>query len=110
MSSRPQVFITIVLLLSWTDFYKGRNHVDTIDCFAGAARVAKVARAYSYTAIALDVGYHPNTKVFDLNASAGFAFLCFKITWSFGLELQEKNLKEQQSIIYIYCIRFLTFR
>ena len=70
-----EVLITIVLLLSWTDFYKGRCDVDVIDSFAGAARVARVARACGYRASALDIGYHSNPNVFDINQASGFSLL-----------------------------------
>ena len=70
-----EVFITIVLLLSWTDFYKGKDHIDVIDSFAGAARVARVARALGYRSVALDRDYHKNPRVFDFNESAGFGLL-----------------------------------
>lgn len=73
----PQVLIAIILLLSWTDFYKDRDHLDAIDCFAGAARVAKVARAFGHKAVALDIGYHPNSRVFDVNSDAGFSLLAW---------------------------------
>ena len=69
------MFITIILLLSWTDFYVGRDCNDVIDCFSGAARVSKVARAFGYKAVALDVAYHPNSRVFDVNESGGFVLL-----------------------------------
>ncbi len=69
------MFITIILLLSWTDFYKGRDHLDVLDTFAGDARVARVARNLGFKAAALDIGYHRNTRVFDINESPGFVFL-----------------------------------
>ena len=70
-----EVFITIVLLLSWTDFYKGQDDIDVIDSFAGAARIARVSRSLGYKAVALDRDYHKNPRVFDFNESAGFALL-----------------------------------
>ena len=69
------MFITIIILLSWTEFYQDRDLLDTIDYFAGAARVAKISRGLGGKAVALDVGYHPNKKVFDFNDSAGYALL-----------------------------------
>lgn len=69
------VFITIVILLSWTDFYKGKDDNDVIDSFAGAARVARVSRALGFRSVALDRDYHKNPRVFDFNESAGFALL-----------------------------------
>ena len=71
----PEVFITIILLLSWTEFYQNRDLLDTVDCFAGAARIAKISRCLGRKAVALDVGYHPNKKVFDFNSSAGYTLL-----------------------------------
>ena len=82
------MFITIILLLSWTEFYQNRDLLDTVDCFAGAARVAKISRGLVRKAVALDVGYHPNKKVFDFNDSAGytlldlFLFIQFSLPWT----------------------------
>lgn len=69
------MFITMVLLLVFSDFYEGRDRVGVMDCFAGEARIAKAARYVGDTAVALDVDYHPNRRVFDVNSPAGFAFL-----------------------------------
>ncbi len=49
--------------------------MDAIDSFAGAARVARVARALGYRSVALDRDYHKNPRVFDFNESAGFTLL-----------------------------------
>mmetsp|Transcript_40679 Transcript_40679/g.63947 ORF Transcript_40679/g.63947 Transcript_40679/m.63947 type:complete len:346 (-) Transcript_40679:30-1067(-) len=68
----PKVLITIVLLLSWTDFYQGKDHIQVIDAFAGAARIARSARRCGRVAVALDVDYSTNSRVFDVNTSPGF--------------------------------------
>lgn len=80
-----EVLITIVLLLSWTDLFQGRDYIDTIDFFAGAARVAKVSRAVGKRAMALDLSYHENEDVFNINSSPGFALL--RIQQSMGIKL-----------------------
>lgn len=64
-----------MLLLSWTDFYQGRDHIQVIDAFAGAARIARSARRCGCVAVALDIDYSTNSRVFDMNTSPGFSRL-----------------------------------
>ena len=64
-----------MLLLGFTEFYKGTNTTDLVDVFAGAARCAKVARAMGLEASALDLSYSKNQKVFDINENGGFSLL-----------------------------------
>ena len=64
-----------MLLLSWTDFYQGKDHIQVIDAFAGAARIARSARRCGRVAVALDVDYSTNSRVFDVNTSPGFVSL-----------------------------------
>ena len=73
--STVEVFITIIILLSWTTAYAGRDAYDLIDLFAGAARVARATRAAGMKAAALDLNYHRKPQTFSINASAGFLCL-----------------------------------
>lgn len=70
------MFITAIILLSFTQMYQ-RSHgeIDCVDLFAGAARVARATRAVGLKAKALDISYHPNPAVFDINKPAGFLCL-----------------------------------
>ena len=71
------MFITIILLLSWTEFYQNRDLLDTVDCFAGAARVAKISRGLGRKAVALDMGYHPNKKSLISMIQLGIRYLTY---------------------------------
>ena len=69
----------MVILLSFMQL-RGRQtgeEMDCVDLFAGAARVAKLTRALGMKAKALDIAYHSNHAVFDMNQSAGFLRLAW---------------------------------
>lgn len=70
-----EAFITAILLLSWTDVYAGRDLYEVVDYFAGAARVARIARAAGMKAAALDLNYHRKPRTFSMNSSPGFVCL-----------------------------------
>lgn len=73
---KTQVLITMVLLASWlepTGVTSG--DWDVVDLFAGAGRIARLARMTGQKSVALDILYSQNPHSFDINEDAGFAFL-----------------------------------
>lgn len=62
-------------MVSWLDNFDFQNQYDLVDFFAGAGRLARGGRVLGENALALDIEYHPNSRVFDINTEAGFAFL-----------------------------------
>ena len=62
-------------MVSWLDNFDFKNQYDIVDFFAGAGRLARGGRMVGHNSVALDIEYHPNSKVFDINTEAGFAFL-----------------------------------
>lgn len=72
-----QVLITLVLLVSFLDHdaLDLDDRWDVIDMFAGAGRVARMARQSGRRAVALDVIYSQNPHSFDINEDAGFLLL-----------------------------------
>lgn len=74
-----EVLITMVLLVSWLEFFDGGMEpmdIEVIDFFGGAARLAKASREIGMKAVAFDISYHTDPNVFDINSPAGFAFPC----------------------------------
>ena len=47
---------------------------EIFDFFGGAGRVARAARECGMSAVAFDICYHNDPRVFDINTPAGFAF------------------------------------
>ena len=47
---------------------------EIFDFFGGAGRVARAARESGMCAVAFDICYHNDPKVFDINTPAGFSF------------------------------------
>ena len=75
---RPsQGLITVVLLISWLhpSIFTFGSHVEVVDMFAGAGRIARMARQSGQRAVALDIAYSSHSHCFDINEDAGFAFL-----------------------------------
>lgn len=72
-----QGLITVVLLISWLDpsIFTFGSHVEVVDMFAGAGRIARMARQAGQKAVALDLVYSSHSHCFDINEDAGFAFL-----------------------------------
>lgn len=72
-----QGLITVVLLISWLDpsIFTFGSHVEVVDMFAGAGRIARMARQAGQKAVALDIVYSSHSHCFDINEDAGFAFL-----------------------------------
>ena len=62
----------MVLLVSWLRNFELRNKWDVVDMFAGAGRIARLARACGDHSVALDRDYSTNPHAFDINESAGF--------------------------------------
>lgn len=48
-----------------------------VDLFAGKGRIARMARLSGQPACAMDIEYHQNPRIFDINSEPGFAFLSF---------------------------------
>lgn len=48
---------------------------DIVDFFAGAGWLARGGRCVGETCAALDIGFHENPRVFDINSDAGFMSL-----------------------------------
>lgn len=67
----------MVLLISWLDpsIFTFGSHVEVVDMFAGAGRIARMARQSGQKAVALDLTYSSHSHCFDINEDAGFAFL-----------------------------------
>ena len=90
----PEVFIALILLVSWMETDEAISNLEVLDFFAGAARVARGARALGLKAAAFDIGYHNEEKVFDINSSGGFTFLfCNPTFQNFNHTLQLVVLK-----------------
>lgn len=70
-----QVLLTLVVLVATLKDFNFEAKYDVIDYFAGAGRFARSARLLGLSAAALDIGYHPNSRVFDINSDPGFALL-----------------------------------
>lgn len=51
-----------------------------VDLFAGVARISRLGRAHGKKCAAMDIGYHENRRVFDINEEPGFVFLCFNLS------------------------------
>ncbi len=73
----------MVLLASWlepTGVTFGDSW-DVVDMFAGAGRIARMARETGQQAVALDILYSKNSHCFDINEDAGFVFLAEVFTF-----------------------------
>lgn len=88
------MFIALVLLVSFMEPDETISNLEVLDFFAGAARVARGARALGLKAAAFDIGFHHEGKVFDINSTGGFAFLfCNPTFQNFNHILQMVVLK-----------------
>lgn len=54
-----------------------------LDFFAGQQRLAHGGRYLGIPSAALDIEFHRNSRVFDINSDAGFAFLVLHQRWCF---------------------------
>lgn len=70
-----QVLVACVMMVTFLDMFEFQNRYDVVDLFAGAGRIARGGRVLGQSTAALDIEYHPNPRVFDINSDAGFAFL-----------------------------------
>ncbi len=71
-----KVLITLVILIAFLEPMEHTSpEYQVLDFFAGAGRIAQAARAMGESTAALDIGYHSNPRVFDINSSPGFVFL-----------------------------------
>lgn len=69
--------ITVVMLIFWlrAPAFGPLERWDVVDLFAGQARIARLARQYGQTSIAMDIGYHEDPHIFDINSEPGFVYL-----------------------------------
>jgi len=79
-SSTPlasEVMITAVMLIFWlrAPAFGPLERWDVVDLFAGQARIARLARQYGQSSIAMDIGYHEDPHIFDINSEPGFVYL-----------------------------------
>ena len=80
------MLITLVLLISWLEpnaFPKGGTW-EVVDLFAGAGRIARMARQSGQRSVALDLQYSSNSHCFNINEDAGMLLLiwdCSKFTY-----------------------------
>ena len=74
--SLTKVLITVVLLLSWT--YNLEEKYDTIEYFAGKARIAKCARRMDTKTAALGIALDQN-PAFNILTPSGFATLACNV-------------------------------
>lgn len=79
-SSTPlasEVMITAVMLIFWlrAPAFGPFERWDVVDLFAGQARIARLARQYGQSSIAMDIGYHEDPHIFDINSEPGFVYL-----------------------------------
>lgn len=86
-----QALITVILLISWLEpgLFQFQNRWDVVDTFAGAGRIARLARMSGQAAVALDLQYHPKSHVFDINENGGFVLLALRVGYT-PFELQPK--------------------
>lgn len=70
------------------------SNLEVLDFFAGAARVARGARALCLKAAAFDIGYHHEEKVFDL-----------KLNWRIHVSFLQSNISKFQSYFTIGCAK-----
>ena len=72
-----QVMITAVMLIFWlrAPAFGPLERWDVVDLFAGQARIARLARQSGHSSIAMDIGYHEDPHIFDINSEPGFVFL-----------------------------------
>ncbi|CAK9047489.1 Uncharacterized protein SCF082_LOCUS26595 [Durusdinium trenchii] len=76
----PKVLITIVLLISWLEPFEFQGgQWDMVDLFAGVARISRLGRAHGKKCAAMDIGYHENRRVFDINEEPGFVLAVMTI-------------------------------
>lgn len=70
----PKVMITAVMLIFWlrAPAFGPFERWDVVDLFAGQARIARLARQYGQSSIAMDIGYHEDPHIFDINSEPGF--------------------------------------
>ena len=94
--STSKVLIASMLLVSWLQPHAQTNcpdllqdssrNWDIVDLFAGAGRIARLSRKVGMKACAMDIGYHTNKRVFDLNESPGFVLLAFELYTGVSIE------------------------
>ena len=72
-----QVMITAVMLIFWlrAPAFGPLERWDVVDLFAGQARIARLARQCGHSSSAMDIGYHEDPHIFDINSEPGFVFL-----------------------------------
>ena len=73
-----KVLLAAVLLVVHMDTFEFADQYDVVDFFAGEARLARAGRFVGASCIALDIGFHENPRVFDINSDSGFMSLVFK--------------------------------
>ena len=70
-----QVLITCILLVTFLENFEFQDRYKVLDFFAGQQRLAHGGRYLGMPSAALDIEFHRNSRVFDINSDAGFAFL-----------------------------------
>ena len=68
----PQVYITLILLVSFLQPDPLGDHFQVLDFYAGKGRLARGARYVGMPAAAVDVMYTENNRAMDMNSPSGF--------------------------------------
>ena len=74
---QSKVLITAILLCLWLSPGASPREWGVVDLFAGEARIARMARQRGENACAMDINYHKDSHIFDVNSARGFVFLGF---------------------------------
>lgn len=69
-----EVFVLLVLLVSWLPVAKPTHEIEILELFAGRARLCRLARALNIPCQGHDIGFdrNPLRSNMDINESAGF--------------------------------------
>lgn len=78
-----KVFIIIILLVGHLSLLKldDSNQYEVVEFYAGAARLARIAKSFGVNAAAMDILFDPDSdnvkrnNAMDMNTSAGFLLL-----------------------------------
>ena len=109
-SSTPlasEVMITAVMLIFWlrAPAFGPFERWDVVDLFAGQARIARLARQYGQSSIAMDIGYHEDPHIFDINSEPGFVYLSLGNRQNYFLFVEFGSLSSSSWLLHWVSIK-----